>query len=209
MNNQSLQEKTIFIDGPAGEIETLIEIPSQSFHRVAIICHPHPLYGGSMRNKVVHTLAKTLRELDIATVQFNFRGVGKSAGHYANGEGETDDLIAVLAWIKQQYPHHALWLAGFSFGAYIALKASLHCPIEQLILVAPPVEHFPVATLPLPPCSLIIVQGDADEIVPPQMVFDWVKTLSPPPTLIHMQNASHFFHGRLGELRMNLLEVLK
>lgn len=205
----TIQEKTIFIEGHAGPIETVIEIPSQPFHQVAIICHPHPLYGGSLHNKVVHTLAKTFQELTIATVKFNFRGVGKSAGSYASGEGEADDFICVLEWVKKEYPNHSLWLAGFSFGAYIALKAALHYPIEQLILVAPSVEHFPVTTLPLPSCSLIVVQGDADEIVPPQMVFDWVKTLSPVPTLIHMENASHFFHGRLRELKIKLLEVLK
>ena len=207
--NKSSQQKTIFIEGPSGPLETLIEIPSQPFHRIAAICHPHPLYGGSMYNKVVYTLAKTLQELGITTVQFNFRGVGKSAGYYASGEGEADDLIAVLDWMKKEYPEHSVWLAGFSFGAYIALKGALHYPLEQLILVAPPLDNFPVTTLPLPACPWLIVQGDADEIISSQMVFDWIKTLSPAPTLIKMHNAGHFFHGRLGELRMRLLEVLR
>lgn len=207
--NKSLQEQSIFIEGPCGPIEALLYVPSQPFDKVAVICHPHPLYGGTMNNKVVHILAKTFQELNTATIKFNFRGVGKSAGHYANGEGEMDDLISVINWVKNEYPDCSLSLAGFSFGTYIALKTAPRYKIEHLILVAPPVENFPFNTLSIPKCPLIIVQGDKDEIVAPQKVFDWINTLSPKPTLIRMAEATHFFHGHLGELKKKLLEILQ
>src|SRR5262249_40631821 len=118
MSNKPLQEQPIFIEGPSGQIEALLYVPSQSFEKIAVMCHPHPLYGGTMHNKVVHMLAKTFQELNAATIKFNFRGVGKSAGHYANGEGEMNDLISVINWMQNEYPHRSLSLAGFSFGTY-------------------------------------------------------------------------------------------
>lgn len=208
MHTKTSQEQPIFIPGSCGDIEALIHIPSQPFHQMAVICHPHPLYGGTMHNKVVYTLVRTLQELNRATLRFNFRGVGKSAGRYGNGEGEVDDLDSVLSWLKNAYPDASLLLAGFSFGSYIALKAAKKYALDHLILVAPPVENFPVATLPLPECPVIVVQGDADEIVSSQKVFDWVKTLSPAPTLIHMHGAGHFFHGRLGDLKAEITNAL-
>jgi alpha/beta superfamily hydrolase len=209
-------EESLFIQGSCGNLEALIqglEAPtaSRNDHKpkpIAIICHPHPLYGGSFRNKVVHTLNKTFQELGIATIRFNFRGVGKSEGHYDAGVGEADDLKAVLNWAQRQYPNHPIWLAGFSFGAYIALKVAPEYLVAQLILAAPPVKNFPVRQLALPDCPVIVVQGDADEVVPAQMVFDWANSLSPKPTLIRFENASHFFHGRLNELRERLLETI-
>src|SRR5471030_1423038 len=149
-------EKTFFIQGPCGVIEALIHIPSEPFHRIAVICHPHPLYGGTMHNNVVFMLAKTLQELNIATVKFNYRGVGESMGSYANGEGEADDLMAVINWLQKEYPHHLLWLAGFSFGSYIALKTAKDYIPEQLILVAPPVANFPITKLSWPQCPVIV-----------------------------------------------------
>ena len=208
MHNKTSQEQPIVIPGQCGDIEALIHIPDNAFDCIAVICHPHPLYGGTMHNKVVYMLVKTLQALNMATLRFNFRGVGKSAGHYAHGEGETDDLDSVVHWVKNEYPGILLSLAGFSFGSYIALKAAKKYMLEQLILVAPPVENFPMATLPLPECPVIVVQGDADEIVSSQMVFDWVKTLSPAPTLIRMDGAGHFFHGRLGDLKAEITSVL-
>lgn len=211
MNDKFLQEKTLFIEGPSGPLEAKLFIPEESFKKIGIICHPHPLYGGNMNNKVVHTLTKTLQEHQLASLRFNFRGVGKSAGSYAGGDGEADDLMGILNWIQNSYPDSTIWLAGFSFGAYIALKVATESffTAEQLILIAPPVEHFPaMKRFGLPKCPCIVVQGDADEIVDPDSVFKWAHALFPKVTLITIQNAGHFFHGRLIELRKTLLEAL-
>jgi uncharacterized protein len=203
------EEQSLFIPGPSGKIEALVQIPECAFNKIGIFCHPHPLYGGTMYNKVVHTLIKAYHALGLASVRFNFRGVGESEGHYAAGDGEMDDLSAVLDWVSKEYSDCLVWLGGFSFGSYIALKVASDYPIEQLILIAPPVENFPINKLSLPACPCVIVQGDADEVVPPQMVFDWVKGLSPQPTFIAMHGATHFFHGRLKDLETQLLEVLQ
>lgn len=209
MHHKLAEEKACFIPGPCGNLEALVQTPKNAFHQIGIICHPHPLYGGTMHNKVVHTLVKTLQELGLATVRFNFRGVGKSEGSYAAGEGEADDLHAVLKWAHQEHPNCAIWLGGFSFGSYIALKVAPASGCQKLVLVAPPIENFPLKTLPLPNCPVIIVQGDADEIVSSEMVFDWANDLPPQAILIRMNGATHFFHGKLSELKLNLLEELK
>lgn len=207
--NKPSTEQSITIPGACGNIEARLHIPADSWQHIAILCHPHPLYGGTMHNKVVHTLAKTYQAAHMASLRFNFRGVGQSSGHYASGEGEMDDLMAVMNWVQRTYPHARQMLAGFSFGAYIALKTVNHFAVEQLILVAPPVENFPVSQLPLPHCHFIVVQGDADEVVSSDLVFNWVKTLSPAPTLIRIEGASHFFHGRLDELKTRVFEALR
>src|SRR5579871_3986734 len=103
MRNKLKEEQELFIPGPAGQIEILFQVPENSFHNIGVFCHPHPLYGGTMYNKVVHTLIKTFQVLGLATVRFNFRGVGSSEGHYAAGEGEADDLRAVLEWVSHHY----------------------------------------------------------------------------------------------------------
>lgn len=204
-------EKAIFIEGDSGPLEALLHIPEQPFTHIGVVCHPHPLYGGTMHNKVVHTAIKAFQEQGLATVRFNFRGIGQSAGSYGAGEGEADDLKSVLAWAQKNYPTNNFWLAGFSFGSYVAMNVGVNSdfPIEQLIMIAPPVENFPaIKELKLPTCPWVIVQGDADEIVDPKCVFQWVHSLTPPPTLITMPGAGHFFHGQLGDLRKRLVEYL-
>ncbi len=198
------------IAGPAGNIEALTACPSddQDMHAVGVICHPHPLYGGSLHNKVVDYLSRTFNDLGVGTVRFNFRGVGASEGRYDEGRGETADLLAVLAWVRQQRPDHAIWLAGFSFGAYVALRAADQDGIERLVTVAPPVNFFDFSTLPAPPCPWILVQGDADEVVPAADVWDWAAHLATPPQHICLSGADHFFHGQLNRLRDALLQAL-
>jgi len=202
-------EKNIMLLGPSGQLEVLTQMPPEPKATIAVICHPHPLYGGAMHNKVVYTIARAMKDLNVPTVRFNFRGVGKSVGVYDNGIGEVEDLLAILQWIKQVCPHHAIWLAGFSFGSYIAACAAKQWPAKQLISVAPPVENFPFFK-DLPPfdCPWLVVQGDQDEVVAPQAVFSWLDSLTDPPTIIRMEGAGHFFHGRLIELREILIREL-
>jgi alpha/beta superfamily hydrolase len=168
---------------------------------VAVICHPHPLHGGSMHNKVVTMIARALRELGLATVVFNFRGVGASAGEYDDGHGETEDLVAVATWAQQARPDSALWLAGFSFGSYVAARAAARLPVRQMISVAPPVSRWDFAGLASPLCPWLVIQGETDEIVDPQAVYAWVAAQPEPPTLTRMPDTGHFFHRRLMDLR--------
>lgn len=197
---------TLLLEGPAGKLETIIAPPSSSSREAcAIICHPHSLHGGTMHNKVVTTLSRTFQQLGLTTVRFNFRGVGKSEGVYDEGRGEGEDLLAVMAWVKKEYPHHAIWLAGFSFGAYVAATIAAKTPPAQLITIAPPVEHFTLQTLPPIICPWIVVQGELDEVVPPDKVFAWIESRDPKPVVLRFPEAGHFFHGQLAELRDRLV----
>lgn len=203
-------ETTFLLPGPAGDLEvstTPLETEN-SRHAVAIICHPHPLHGGTMNNKVVTTLVRTFKELGLRTVRFNFRGVGKSVGSFAEGVGEVEDLLAVVAWVKKTCPQDAIWLAGFSFGGYIAAKVATQIPVAQLVTIAPQASRFTQSPFPPITAPWVLVQGDQDEVVPPEEVFAWVETLNPKPAVIRMTGAGHFFHGRLIELRDTLVSVL-
>jgi alpha/beta superfamily hydrolase len=189
------------LDGPAGKLESLVEDAGTPGGFYAVLCHPHPLFGGTMDNKVVSTLAKAMRDVGIPSLRFNFRGVGASAGAFDEGRGETEDADAIAAWGAQRWPGRQLVLAGFSFGAYVALRLAGQRPTSRLITIAPPVQRFDFSGLNLPTCPWLIVQGDADEVVDPRGVFDWVDALAPKPQLIVMPGVGHFFHGRLNELR--------
>lgn len=197
-----------FIPGPTGRLEALSRCSDKEAQPViAVICHPHPLYGGTMQNKVVHTLEKTFNKLGASTLRFNFRGVGNSEGKYDQGEGELDDLVAVVEWCQQRLPGHRLWLSGFSFGAYIAFKAAQSLLPEKLITVAPPVNIFDFSQHQAPAADWILLQGDADEIVDAQQVQVWAQQF-PQVDLITMAGAGHFFHGRLNDLQSALNDRL-
>jgi alpha/beta superfamily hydrolase len=193
--------------GPAGALQVLIETPliedqePQPVGAFAVVCHPHPLYGGTMDNKVVYTVARALEQLGAPAIRFNFRGVGASGGSYDEGRGETADALAVIAYGRQRWPNAALWLAGFSFGGAVAVHAAAEGGPQRLIAVAPGITTVTVTDAAPPACPWLIVQGDADEVVPPQVVHAWVDTLSPAPELQVLHGAGHFFHGRLNELR--------
>lgn len=171
----------------------------------AVICHPHPLYGGSMHNKVVHTLAKSLAENQYTAVRFNFRGVGDSSGSYAEGIGEVDDAMAVIDWVLQQqsdiHSDIPVILAGFSFGSFIALQAAAKTQCKALITIAPPVRMFDFENLQGVDFPWLLIQGDEDEVVDINSVINWVRTLKQPPQLEIINGSSHFFHGKLIELR--------
>ena len=200
----------VVIDGPAGTLEARVEdaAPGTVPLRVGVVCHPHPLYGGTMQNKVVHTLARAMQELGVPTVRFNFRGVGGSAGTYDGGVGELDDALAICAWARRRWNCDNLWLAGFSFGAAVALQAAQAAAPRALVTVAPPVGRIIVTPVPRPACPWLVVQGDADEVVPCAEVRDYVARLSPPPELVVLPGVDHFFHGRLSQLKSVLHERL-
>ncbi|MFK8397441.1 alpha/beta hydrolase [Pseudomonas sp. BGr12] len=197
------REIPLFLDGPDGQLEAL-HLATPDARGVALICHPHPLFAGTMQNKVVATLQRAARDAGYATLRFNFRGVGQSAGSYAEGRGEIDDALAVAHWLAEQHPGLPLTLMGFSFGSCVAGNAAERLEEEgadlaQLFMLAPPVERFDVD---LPErCPLTVIQPEDDEVVTPERVYAWSAELSKPHELIRIPECSHFFHGKLIELK--------
>jgi len=203
-NNASL-----LLQGPAGDIETLITRPETITEStpIVVISHPHPLYGGSMTNKVVHILAKSFTEMNAITLRFNFRGVGKSQGKYDQGIGEAEDLQYLAEQLKQWRPLAPIWLAGFSFGAYVTTRAQAVIHAERLVLVAPPVSMYPFSELKEIDVPWVLIQGGEDEVIDAGAVKDWAATRACPPKLIWMDDVGHFFHGKLNELKSLLLKA--
>lgn len=195
------------IAGPAGPIEALLEDPqAEPTAGFGVVCHPHPLYGGTMTNKVVHTVARALQEQGMATVRFNYRGVGKSAGQYDEGRGETDDALAVVAWARERWPGVPLTLAGFSFGSMVALLATPAAQPADLITVAPAVSKAQFSAIERPACPWLIIQGTADEVVDYTQVEAFAARFAPPPVLRLLPGIDHFFNGHLPALREAVLQ---
>lgn len=195
---------TLTLTGPAGALEVAVDLPEGEVTPLpltVVLCHPLSTEGGSMHNKVVTMVARSLRELGATTVRFNFRGVGESAGEFDHGDGERDDLLAVVAWVNEQRPRDDLWLAGFSFGAYVSLRAVNEARPDAVISIAPPAGRWDFTKIVLPTCPWLVVQGEDDEIVDPQAVYDWIDTLKQKPELVRMHGTSHFFHRKLIDLR--------
>jgi alpha/beta superfamily hydrolase len=197
------EQAEFLLRGPAGVIECATSVPEPELEQPAtiIICHPHPEHGGTMHNKVVTILERSMRELGLRTVRFNFRGVGRSEGTFDDGYGETDDLFAVAEWVRRTRPADTLWLGGFSFGSYIATRAALNLDIGQLICIAPPVDQYAFDSLHHPECPWLVIQGDEDEVVNVNVVSTWAGKLKPQPDLVIMQKADHLFHRRIMDLR--------
>lgn len=195
------QRENIFVTGPAGRLQTLESKPQTAPQALAVICHPHPLHGGTLENKIVHQLAKSFVELNAVSVRFNFRGVGQSEGVYDEGCGEREDLLAVVEWARQRWPGLPLWLAGFSFGGFIALDAAQSLQPDWLVTVAPAVNYFP--NQPGLPGRIrwLLIHGDADDIVPWSALEAWITQQGMAPKVVCVEGAGHFFHGRLNELR--------
>jgi uncharacterized protein len=200
--------QALFIEGPVGALQASIEEPAADSAHYGVVCHPHPLYGGTMDNKVVTTLARALNDCGIAAVRFNFRSVGKSAGSYGEGLGETDDALAVIDFCARRWPDRTPLALGFSFGGYIAWRVALQRKLARLITVAPAITRFE-ASLERPDCPWLVVQGDADDVIDPQAVIKWSQALKPPPQLVIAAGVGHFFHGHLQELRAAVVDAIR
>ncbi len=190
------------IDGPVGKIEVLLENPAvPATGVVAVCCHPHPLYGGTLQNKVVHALSRAALDAGVPAVRFNFRGVGASEGSHDAGLGEVDDALAVAEWAQASTGCRRLWSMGFSFGAFIAFQLAARRAAERLVTVAPPVQRFDFTRLAVPGCPWLVVQGDRDDLVNHELVDAWTRGLPVSPRVLMFEGADHFFHGRISELR--------
>ncbi len=203
MNPHTRREQ---IAGPAGTLECAINDPAEAPRGVAIVCHPHPLHGGTMDNKVVQTLARAFLQLGHRCVRFNFRGIGASQGTWDEGNGEVDDALAVIDAFRA--PALPLLLAGFSFGGHIAARAAHRLPegaqASQLVLVGPATRNF--ETPAVPPHTLVI-HGEHDDVVPLQATLDWARPHSLPITVV--PGGGHFFHGQLPLLKDIVLRALR
>jgi alpha/beta superfamily hydrolase len=192
----------LFLEGPAGRLEAVLDRPGEDSPRaVVLVLHPHPQYGGTLTNKVTHTLARTFVGLGFAALRFNFRGTGASAGAWDDGVGELDDALAAAAWLRGRYAHGPFWLAGFSFGAAIAIRAAVETSPAGLVSVAPAVQRFASGLARQPDCPWLVIQGDADELVDVDDTVAWVDSLEPGPDLQVLPGVDHFFHGKLVVLR--------
>jgi len=187
------------IDGPVGALQCAFHTPQDAPPgALALICHPHPQFGGTMDNKVVQTLAKAFAELGFATMRFNFRGVGESAGEFDDGIGETEDAAAALAWARTQTgPDVPLVAAGFSFGCFVQTRLLPRAQPDQLVLVGPAVNRFQIPEVPK---STVIIHGEEDDVVPLPDVMNWARPQGLPVTVF--PGTGHFFHGRLTELKV-------
>ncbi|MCG8668267.1 MAG: alpha/beta fold hydrolase [Pseudomonadales bacterium] len=211
------KETRLFIPGPVGQLQAIVTPGKETDaenqgtsrnggDRVAIVCHPHSLMGGTMNNKVVHTIMRAFRDQGYHVVRFNFRGVEKSEGEYADGIGESDDLLAVFAWIKQILPASTISMAGFSFGSFVSartLESALDqgYEIEQLLLVAPAVENYPFEDLTEFGVPLRMIYGDQDEVVDAGSIASWYLSVISAKDVVCLDGAGHFFHARLTDLK--------
>jgi hypothetical protein len=201
-----LSEEIIHIDGPAGSIEILVENPGAA-RGIALICHPHPLFGGTNTNKVAQTLARTFARMDYVALRPNFRGVGESAGRHDEGRGECEDMLAVLAEAKLRYGNLPVALAGFSFGAYVQTRvaqalAEANHPAQRLVLVGTAAGHVEGARKYATKAvanDTIVIHGSVDETVPLANVLAWAEPLDLPVVVV--PGADHFFHRRLHVIR--------
>jgi len=205
MNAQTLKSS---VAGPAGALEIATDVPAGPSRGVAVIAHPHPLFGGTLDNKVVQTLARAFTQAGWTAVRFNFRGIGASEGAYDDGRGEVEDMLAV---VQHAAPEGALALAGFSFGAFVTshVFGRLHAsrPIDRLVLVGTAASRFTVAPIPGDAHGqTLVVHGEQDDTVPLQSVLDWARPQVLPVTVV--PGGGHFFHGQLPLLKNLVLRHL-
>ena len=202
-------ENKVHLTGEAGVIEAIIHIPEDfaltDVKAFAVCCHPHPLYAGTMTNKVVHTLAKVMTKLGLPSVRFNFRGVGKSEGEHDGGIAETRDLISICEYLKTQFPDAQVWLSGFSFGSFVAANAAATVQADQLVTISPAVEHTEYGQITMPDCPWLVVMGEEDEVVSPTAVYNWVARSQGRCELVRFPETGHFYHGKLVKLTDFLL----
>jgi alpha/beta superfamily hydrolase len=199
------------ISGAAGPLECALDLPNpEQFaapRGIALIAHPHPLYGGTMDNKVAQTLARTFVALGYATARMNFRGVGQSAGAYDEGRGETDDMAVLLEHMHRHYPDVPVALAGFSFGTFVQAQLQLRLteqqsPAERLVLVGCAAGKW---AMPAVPANTILIHGEHDDTIPLTDVMDWARPQDLP--VIVIPGADHFFHRKLQHIKNFVVEM--
>jgi uncharacterized protein len=204
------QTQYFFLHSPAGQIECALDLPDpdkvSAPRGIALVAHPHPLYGGTMNNKVVHTLARAFTTLGYAAARMNFRGVGQSGGMHDEGRGEVDDMAILLRHMQQQYPDVPVALAGFSFGTFV--QARLHHrlaeqqePVERLVLVGCAAGKWPIPDVP---ADTIVIHGEQDDTIPLTAVFDWARPQTLPVMVI--PGADHFFNLKLQHIKNLVVE---
>lgn len=197
------------IEGPTGELEALLEEPEEGQPReICVVCHPHPLHGGTMLNKVVYRIARGARRAGAVVVRFNFRGVGRSKGKYDHGIGEVEDARAVLKWMRTRYPGLSYSLAGFSFGSRVAL--TLGCELgdaTRIVVVGFPTGRGDIAGIGTCKVEKVFVHSTVDEHGPKPELEAFVATLPEPKRLIFIEAADHFFQGALEELEETIASL--
>jgi alpha/beta superfamily hydrolase len=199
-----------FFDGPAGRIEAILKVPNGPVHSTAIVCHPHPLYGGTMHNKVVFRIARTFEDAGFAVLRFNFRGVALSEGTHDDGRGEQDDLRAAMSFMDLRFPGARLWLAGFSFGSAVAMRVGCKDPRPVALVAAGfPVSKYELREMTPCPTPKLFIQGSLDQFGPVPQLERLFSTLAGPKQLVVVDGADHFFQGHLAELREAVAEFIK
>lgn len=191
------------VAGPAGDLECFVAVPRGEIRGVAVACHPHPLFGGAMSNKVVYALASAALAQGLVSARFNFRGVGQSQGAHDAARGESDDCLAVVEWLRAQHADAPLLLCGFSFGAYVSLKAAARARAAALVSIAPPFgRYFDEAETPRHPgCPWLCLHSRDDDTVAYEETAAILRGYDPPPILVTIDGAGHFFHGRLQDIK--------
>jgi alpha/beta superfamily hydrolase len=203
-------EHVFLYPGKVGALEITLSVPEQGDNRfIALLGHPHSLQGGAMNNKVVTTLARTFKELAIPSLRFNFRGVGRTEGVYDAGLGESEDMLLLANQILQEQPSIRLMFAGFSFGSYVAYRAAAQCKHELLVSIAPPVHHYDFTEFKMTSSPWVIALGEEDELVALNGVLDFIVQSSADISLLQFADTTHFFHGKLIELKTRLLEIIR
>lgn len=201
--------ESLFIDGPAGKLEALLEEPEDRAPNTAVlVCHPHPLHGGTMHNKVVYRIARGMRRAGAVVLRFNYRGVNRSEGKYDNGVGEIEDARAALQVLRARYPDLPFSLAGFSFGSRIILK--LGCEIagvSQLIAVGFPASYPESQELGRCDVARIFIQSTHDEFCPAEVMKKYFADLKEPKELIWVESRDHFFAGALDQFEEAVYQV--
>lgn len=198
--------KSFFLDGPAGRLEALLNLGAEDASHAALVCHPHPMYGGTLHNKVVFHTMKALNSFGFPVLRFNFRGAGLSQGEHAHGEGEVEDVRVGLDWLEREY-RQPIILAGFSFGAAVGLRAA--CPdarVRALISLGTPVapiddRRYDFGFLAGCTKPKLFVSGSRDQFAPKAQLEQMFAAVTEPKKLVFIEAADHFFEGRLRELR--------
>ena len=201
MSKHPVTEK-LFLEGPVGRLEAILERPGEgALAGAAVVCHPHPQHGGTMHNKVAHTLARAFVRSGFEVLRFNFRGTEQSEGHYDNGVGELDDALAAIEYMRARHGSYPLWLAGFSFGGYVQTRVAQRVAPERMVLVGTATGDLGERKYETPPvpAGTLVIHGEVDETVPLARVLDWARPQELP--IIVIPGADHFFHRRLHILR--------